>query len=115
MINLEKKIEELAEKYGEPGKGAEGRYLHERKALHECCPPVLGVVTDNRDPEGRARTGKGEHGHERARERKPLALCGRAVEKERQRQVGTAGNRNPGSGGVHIERQEPGIRPGVHI
>ena len=36
MINLEKKIEELAEKYGEPWKGAEGRYLHERKALHEC-------------------------------------------------------------------------------
>ena len=31
MINLEKKIEELTEKYGEPGKGAEGRYLHERK------------------------------------------------------------------------------------
>ncbi|MBO8457151.1 MAG: hypothetical protein IAA81_02850, partial [Spirochaetes bacterium] len=55
MINLEKKIEELAEKYGEPGKGAEGRYLHERKALHECCPPVLGVVTDNRDPEGLGR------------------------------------------------------------
>ena len=52
MINLEKKAEELAEKYGEPWKGAEGRYLHERKALHECCPPVLGVVTDNRDPEG---------------------------------------------------------------
>lgn len=55
MINLEKKAEELAEKYGEPGKGAEGRYLHERKALHECCPPVLGVVTDNRDPEGLGR------------------------------------------------------------
>ena len=55
MINLEKKIEELTEKYGEPGKGAEGRYLHERKALHECCPPVLGVVTDNRDPEGLGR------------------------------------------------------------
>ena len=55
MINLEKKAEELAEKYGEPWKGAEGRYLHERKALHECCPPVLGVVTDNRDPEGLGR------------------------------------------------------------
>ena len=55
MINLEKKIEELTEKYGEPWKGAEGRYLHERKALHECCPPVLGVVTDNRDPEGLGR------------------------------------------------------------
>ena len=55
MINLEKKIEELTEKYGEPGKGAEGRYLHERKALYECCPPVLGVVTDNRDPEGLGR------------------------------------------------------------
>ena len=55
MINLEKKAEELAEKYGEPGKGAEGRYLHERKALYECCPPVLGVVTDNRDPEGLGR------------------------------------------------------------
>ena len=55
MINLEKKIEELAEKYGEPGKGAEGRYLHERKALYECCPPILGVVTDNRDPEGLGR------------------------------------------------------------
>ena len=100
MINLEKKAEELAEKYGEPGKGAEGRYLHERKALHECCPPVLGVVT---------------HGHERARDRKPLALCGRAVEKERQRLVGTAGTGNPGPGGVHIERQEPGIHTGVHI
>ena len=57
MINLEKKAEELAEKYGEPWKGAEGRYQHERKALHECCPPVLGVVTDNRDPEGRTRKG----------------------------------------------------------
>lgn len=55
MINLEKKAEELAEKYGEPGKGAEGRYLHERKALYECCPPILGVVTDNRDPEGLGR------------------------------------------------------------
>ena len=55
MINLEKKIEELTEKYGEPGKGAEGRYLHERKALYECCPPILGVVTDNRDPEGLGR------------------------------------------------------------
>ena len=55
MINLEKKIEELTEKYGEPGKGAEGRYLHERKALYECCPPVLGVVTDNWDPEGLGR------------------------------------------------------------
>ena len=53
MINLEKKIEELTEKYGEPGKGAEGRYLHERKG---------------QPGPGRARTGKGEHGHERARE-----------------------------------------------
>ena len=81
MINLEKKAEELAEKYGEPWKGAEGRYLHERKALHGCCPPVLGVVTDNRDPEG----------------------------------LGTAGNRNPGPGGVHSERQEPGICSWIYI
>ena len=46
MINLEKKIEELTEKYGEPGKGAEGRYLHERKALD---PEGLGRVRVSTD------------------------------------------------------------------
>ena len=75
-----------------------------------------GIGSGNGQPgPGRARTGKGEHGHERARERKPLALCGRAVEKERQRLVGTAGNRNTSVGGVHSERQEPGICSWIYI
>ena len=110
MINLEKKAEELAEKYGEPGKGAEGRYLHERKALYECCPPVLGVVTDNRDPEGLGRVRVSTD-----MSVPPLAVYSRPMEKERQWLVGTAGNRNTSVGGVHSERQKPGIRPGVHI
>ena len=75
-----------------------------------------GIGSGNGQPgPGRARTGKGEHGHERARERKPLAVYSRPMEKERQWLVGTAGNRNTSVGGVHSERQKPGIRPGVHI
>ena len=50
MINLEKKIEELTEKYGEPGKGAEGRYLHE------------SIGSGNGQPgPGRTWTGKSEY------------------------------------------------------
>ena len=55
MINLEKKIAELMEKYGDPAKGEEGKYERQQKEWNASCPPVLGVVTDNRDPEGLGR------------------------------------------------------------
>lgn len=55
MINLEKKIAELMEKYGDPAKGEEGKYERQQKEWNASCPPVLGVVSDNRDPEGLGR------------------------------------------------------------
>jgi uncharacterized Zn-binding protein involved in type VI secretion/phage gp45-like len=51
MLDLEGKIMELLERNSDPRKGISGRIEFAFAQLLTSCPPVTGIVVDNRDPE----------------------------------------------------------------
>ena len=51
MLDINAKISELIRKYSDPREGAGGRREFSRTKLLMRCPPTVGVVTDNRDPD----------------------------------------------------------------
>ncbi|WP_296855782.1 phage baseplate assembly protein V [Treponema sp.] len=62
MLDINRKITELLQSEPDPREGAGGRSDFSQTQLLMGCPPVVGVVTDNRDPEclGRVRISYGQ-------------------------------------------------------
>ena len=55
MIDIEKKINALLTRNPDPREGSEGRAEFRQLHFLNNCPPMLGIVVDNRDPEGLGR------------------------------------------------------------
>jgi len=50
-MNLNKEIEELLKKYPDPRQKNKGVLEFAKKLYYASCPPVLGIVADNKDPD----------------------------------------------------------------
>ena len=50
-MDVTSKINELLQKYPDPRDGIDGKIDFERMLFYSSCPPVMGIVVDNKDPE----------------------------------------------------------------
>ena len=50
-MNLRKEIEELLKKYPDPRRKSDGILEFAQRMYNASCPPVMGIVADNKDPD----------------------------------------------------------------
>ena len=55
MIDIESKINGLLSRNPDPREGLEGKTDFRQLHFLNMCPPMLGIVVDNQDPEGLGR------------------------------------------------------------